>query len=67
MNAVLRCGAAGKHAPDGELDSTTNLDMDNACCRMGRDRFVRVASRSLVSASLVRADEGSGVESVLVA
>ena len=62
MDALLGGGVVGGCDPNGELDSTTNLDMDNVCCCMGRDRIVRLAS-----ASLVRADAGSGVESVLVA
>lgn len=62
MDAVLSRVVVGGCDPNGDLDSTTNLDMDNACCRMARDRFVRLAL-----ASLVRADSGSGVESVLVA
>ena len=67
MDAVLSCGVVGGCDPNGELDSTTHPDMDDACCRMWRDRFVRLASTSLALTSLVRADAGSGVESVLVA
>jgi hypothetical protein len=55
-------GVVSGFDPSGELDSTTHLDMDDVCCRMWRDRFVRLALTSLV-----RADAGSGVESVLVA
>lgn len=67
MDAVLSCGVVGGCDPNGELDSTTNLDLGNVCCRMGRDRFVRLALPSLASTSVVRADAGSRVESVLIA
>ena len=67
MDSVPSSGVAGKRDPNGELHATTYVDMDDACCRMERDRFVRLASTSVASASLVRADAGSGVEFVLVA